>query len=157
MIKLSEWSTSLSQPASNSVYESAQVLFSTPNTNTPDPSWGVPPTIFDVDTPVIPGNKYIFEILGDGAVGLLTATGYADGGLYLAQNSTTWNKFGNFALRSDITFGSASTVPLPSTVWLLIIGLPLLVWSRKKKVSIVKYYANRGLALRYYLCNSGFN
>lgn len=104
MVRLTEWSDVLSQPVGVPLYESGHVLFSTPNTNLPDPISGVRPTVFSVNSTIIPGQKYILEILGDGAVGMVIANGYTGDGLYSANNSNPWSQFGGYALRSDMVF-----------------------------------------------------
>jgi hypothetical protein len=120
-VKLSAWSSSLSQPVGAPIFESSPVLFSTPNPNPPDPIYGVRPTSFSVESAVTGGDQYVFEILGDGAAGILTAKGNANGNIYESQsninNGLIWIQFGSEAFRSDIFFGpSSSAVPEPSSL-----------------------------------------
>jgi hypothetical protein len=104
MVQLSQWSDVLSQPVGTPLYTSGQVLFSTPNTNLPDHSDGYPPTFFTVNASIIPGQKYIFEILGDGVAGMVSASGSTDNGLFILEGGSTWHQFAPIALRSDMWF-----------------------------------------------------
>ena len=90
------------------IYESGQVLFSLANDNPPEPPFGLKPTIFHINAPVIAGNEYFFQITGDGvaAVAYVDPTSIAQ--IYFNKNFTGWAVWsGGRGFRADFTFSAS--------------------------------------------------
>ena len=111
-IRLRAWDDNNSQPTGFVIFDNAQI---TPGGLVPgslDSELGILPALFPVCVTVAPNQKYIFEIIGNGTVGMNTATGYADGGLFEAvdtdpitiTNIGTWAEFGTHDLRTEMVF-----------------------------------------------------
>jgi hypothetical protein len=124
-------------PTGSLLYDSGPVSFSLLNTN---------PTIFSIGVPVVAGNQYLFQLVGDGIVGVMIAQATPFATYYTNENFLGWHLpppirppgtgSSEIALRSDIAFDSPSPVSLPPSVVLHLTGvgvLALLACRRKRK------------------------
>jgi hypothetical protein len=106
------------------------------------------PTIFSIGVPVVAGNQYLFQLVGDGIVGVMIAQATPFATYYTNENFLGWHLPPPFrasgsgsseiALRSDIAFdvNPPAPVPLPPSLALHLTGvgvLALLAWRRKRK------------------------
>lgn len=115
-ISIFEWSPSLQQPVGPSLYQSPLFSLTSPSDSTPDPYWGVRPTVFSPQISVNGNSQYIIELLGNGAAGVLITSNMLNAQLfgYESNVGSNFHPFGEYALRSDMTYASA--VPLPATL-----------------------------------------
>ena len=126
-------------PTGSLLYDSGPVSFSLLNTN---------PTIFSIGVPVVAGNQYLFQLVGDGIVGVMIAQATPFATYYTNENFLGWHLPPPFrapesgsseiALRSDMAFdlNSPAPVPLPPSLAIHLTGvgvLALLAWRRKRK------------------------
>ncbi|MDD3182951.1 MAG: hypothetical protein PHD48_09135, partial [Alphaproteobacteria bacterium] len=98
------------------LYQSPLFSLTSPNNGTPDSYWGVRPTVFSPQISVNGNTQYIIELLGNGAAGVLITSNMPGAQLFAYESNvgSNFHPFGDYALRSDLTYASA--VPLPAAL-----------------------------------------